>query len=102
MMHEKYLLLMNYLHLNLIWKIFEKIVFIKNKDFFIKYRFRCEWLSSDSDLFRFRSSVDDKAGLALGELGWVDDGVVKPIVDSLSPWFEFVVDIVVRSDLIER
>ena len=33
------------------------------------YRFRCDWLSSDSDLFRFRSSINDKAGLALGELG---------------------------------
>lgn len=47
--------------------------------------FRCEWLSSDSDLFRFRSSVSESAGLALGELACVDDGVVRPIRDSLSP-----------------
>ena len=62
---------------------------------------RCDWLSSDSDLFLFRSSVNDNAGLALGELAWVDDGVVKPINDSLSPWFEFPVDII-RSDLIHK
>jgi hypothetical protein len=63
--------------------------------------FRCDWLSSDSDLFRFRSSVNDNAGLALGELAWVDDGVVKPRIDSLSPWFELDVD-VIRSDLIKK
>ncbi len=61
---------------------------------------RCDWLSSDSDLFLLRSSVNDNAGLALGELACVDDGVVRPISDSLSAWFELVV--VIRSDLIEK